>query len=274
MPGVKTVQVSRIVKPENAASEKYTGVDQTWQTFKHTGQGRRRSASSTPASTTPTPTSAARAPSRRSRTTTATVHRARHLPDGQGHRRLRLRRRRLRRRPDTRPTSHPASRPGPARLQRPRHPTSPARRPALGRRRRRHDLQRPVRHGSTLTQDLRRRRPAWRPEATLKRYRVFGCDGIGRPTDIIDRRHRPRGLRRRRRDQHVPRQPVRHLPRSRVDRGQGSHRGRRAGRHLDRQRGRGRLRGRQPGHPEREPGGRGGRLRTRRVPGRDDQRER
>src|SRR4249919_1911973 len=39
MPGVKTVQVSRIVKPENAVSEKYTGVDQTWQTFKHTGKG-------------------------------------------------------------------------------------------------------------------------------------------------------------------------------------------------------------------------------------------
>ena len=39
VPGVKTVQVSRMVKPENAASEKYTGVDQTWQTFKHTGKG-------------------------------------------------------------------------------------------------------------------------------------------------------------------------------------------------------------------------------------------
>ena len=39
VPGVKTVQVSRMVKPENAASEKYTGVDQTWQTFKNTGKG-------------------------------------------------------------------------------------------------------------------------------------------------------------------------------------------------------------------------------------------
>ena len=38
--GVKTVQVSRLVKPQNAASARFTGVGKTWQTFKHTGKGR------------------------------------------------------------------------------------------------------------------------------------------------------------------------------------------------------------------------------------------
>ncbi len=37
--GVKTVQVSRIIKPENTAANRATGVDRTWEAYKHTGKG-------------------------------------------------------------------------------------------------------------------------------------------------------------------------------------------------------------------------------------------
>jgi subtilisin family serine protease len=39
VPGVKTVQVSRLVRPDNGAAERYTGVDQTWQDLGLTGRG-------------------------------------------------------------------------------------------------------------------------------------------------------------------------------------------------------------------------------------------
>ncbi len=37
--GVKSVEVSRIMKPENTASNRATGADKTWETYKHTGKG-------------------------------------------------------------------------------------------------------------------------------------------------------------------------------------------------------------------------------------------
>ena len=37
--GVKQVQVSRVVKLNNALSEKFTGVDRTWEELKFTGKG-------------------------------------------------------------------------------------------------------------------------------------------------------------------------------------------------------------------------------------------
>ena len=39
VPGVKTVQVSRVVRLENAAGAKFTGVDRTWKDRKGTGKG-------------------------------------------------------------------------------------------------------------------------------------------------------------------------------------------------------------------------------------------
>jgi minor extracellular serine protease Vpr len=41
VPGVKTVQVSRIIQRDNSASNKATGVGDTWQAYKHTGKGQR-----------------------------------------------------------------------------------------------------------------------------------------------------------------------------------------------------------------------------------------
>ena len=39
VPGVKTVQVSQVVRLENAAAARFTGVDRTWQDLKLTGKG-------------------------------------------------------------------------------------------------------------------------------------------------------------------------------------------------------------------------------------------
>ena len=97
-------------------------------------------------------------------------------------------------------------------------------------------LQGPVQQGDP-EQDLRRgarRGPGGHPE---------GLPGLRLRREHAeqhrDRRHRPRGLRRRRRDQHVPRQSAFGTRTTSSRRRSRSDRGRRAGRHLDGQRGAG-----------------------------------
>ena len=167
LPGVKAVYPVAPKTPRNANAVPLQGAPRSGRRRRRRPARADRSASSTPASTTPTPTSAA--PARSSdydrRRSEAEPRRPRlcSAPTAQGRRRLRLRRRRLQRRPD-RPglQPDPAARRQPAGLQRPRLARRRHRRRPR-RERRRRDLHRRLQHRDAV------RRPADRPRHGARR---------------------------------------------------------------------------------------------------------